>query len=156
MDHSQWIETATAGDSGNLIAKRSGVAARTIAHQIKQGHLSAENVIAVAVAYGQHPVGALVATGYLSEEFAREIDPITALHEVSDEQIADEVLRRMKIGGDHTAFETPIDEMVGDQPHGEVHNLPMRPDGVLDIDQMKGAASRRVKETYPETPDEGL
>ncbi|MFD4294177.1 hypothetical protein ACFWQG_13250 [Rhodococcus sp. NPDC058532] len=155
MDHTEWMQTMWGDESVRSAARRSGIAPRSLANYVDRGELPAEAVIAIALAYGKHPVGALVSTGYLAEEFAREIDPITALREVSDEQIADEVLRRMKLGGEHAAFETPIDEMT-DSRDAEVHNLPMRPDGVLDTSRMRGAASRRVKEVYPETPDEGL
>lgn len=113
MEHTNWIAEIAGGDSGNEVARKSGVPGRTIAHQIKTGRVSAENVIAIAIGYGRHPVGALVATGYLDEQYAREIDPATALREVSEEDLADEVLRRMKLGLGAGVFDVPIDELPG-------------------------------------------
>lgn len=113
MDHSDWLERIAPAEAANAIAKRSGLSPRTVAHQVKQGYFPAENVIAIAIAYGANPVGALVDTGYLAAEYAKQVDPMTALREVSDEQIADEVLRRMTAGS-HPAFETPIDEYISD------------------------------------------
>ncbi|WP_165242412.1 hypothetical protein [Corynebacterium lizhenjunii] len=98
MDHSKWMSQTTAGDSIRSAALKAGIAQRTLAHQVDKGSISAENVIAVAVAYGVHPVSALVDTGYLDPRYARQVDPMTALRQVTEEQLAQEVMRRMKIG----------------------------------------------------------
>ncbi|MFD7040603.1 hypothetical protein [Rhodococcus jostii] len=82
-----------------------------MANHVTRGELPAESVIAIAVAYGLHPVGALVETGYLDPKYAQQIDPMFALRTVTDEQVADEVLRRMLDGREHRAFETPVGDL---------------------------------------------
>lgn len=85
---------------------------RTLYTQREKGRISAENVIAIAVAYGHHPVGALVDTGYLDAKWAEQVDPARALHTVTEDELADEVLRRMKLGVERGGpLDTPVDEL---------------------------------------------
>lgn len=109
-DHNAWLERSTQ-DSIRQIARTAGITHRTLGYQLEKGAISPENVIAIAEAYGLHPVGALVETGYLEEKWASEVDPVFALRKVTDDQIAEEVLRRMKIGTETNLFEIPLDEL---------------------------------------------
>ncbi|WP_066584574.1 hypothetical protein [Corynebacterium provencense] len=111
MEHSEWLAETTGGDSARTIAKKSGVPDRTVLNQTEKGKFSAENVIKIATGYGKSPVRALVDTDYLDEQWAETVDPITALRQVSEEDLADEVLRRMKLPGTHEEFDTPVDEL---------------------------------------------
>lgn len=111
MEHTEWLTQITGNDSEREIGRRSGIAFRTINSQVKRGRLSAEVVIRVATGYGKSPVRALVDTDYLDEQWAETVDPITALRQVSEEDLADEVLRRMKLPGTHEEFDTPVDEL---------------------------------------------
>ena len=154
MEHADWMKSVWGDQSTRSVAIRVGLPPRTLANYVDRGELPAEAVIAVAVAFDLHPVGALVDTDYLDPKYAVEVDPVAELTQVTDAQIADEVLRRMKIGS-HPKFETPIDELDTENLDADVRELPTNPDGTLDISQMKGAASRRTKEMYPETPDDG-
>ena len=111
MDHRAWFETATDNATVNAAAKTAGIVQRTLARQLERNQISAESVISIAEAYGLHPVGALVDTGFLSEKWATAIDPSRALREVDEETLADEVLRRMNIGAKTDVFTTPVDEL---------------------------------------------
>ncbi|MDK8450957.1 hypothetical protein [Corynebacterium mastitidis] len=110
MSHADWIQEIT-DDSVRAIARESGIAHRTLATQIERNKITPENVIAIAIAYGHHPVGALVDTGYLDEQWAQQIDPARVLQEVSEEQLAYEVLRRMKIGAETDYLTTDVNEL---------------------------------------------
>ena len=111
MKHDQWLHQIT-DDSVRSAAKKIDVAPRTLATQLEKGRISPENVIAIAVAYGHHPVGALVDTGYLDEKWATQVDPARALHTVTEDDLADEVLRRMKLGVERDGpLDTPVDEL---------------------------------------------
>lgn len=110
MIHSEWFERVTE-DSVRGTAKTIGIPQRTLAAQLNREKLSPENVIAIAIAYGHHPVGALVETGYLDKKWATQVDPIHALHMVTEDQLVDEVLRRMKLGKAHGALNEPIDSL---------------------------------------------
>lgn len=122
MDHMEWLSATAKDDSSRAIGKRSGVSFRTIADQIDRRRISAENVIAIAIGYGRHPVTALIDCDYLPAKYATEADPIAALRKVSEDALADEVLRRLKLAGDHTAFTTPVDELIADRESASPEN----------------------------------
>ena len=109
--HTDWLDKVLGGDSLREASKIADVPMRTLYSQREKGRITAENVIAIAIAYGHHPVGALVDTGYLDEKWAKSIDPMRALRDVDEEELADEVLRRMKLGKTNGALDTPIDEL---------------------------------------------
>jgi hypothetical protein len=111
MNHIEWLDQTLGDDSRRHAASLIGMPTRTFATQVKKGTLPAETVIAVAAAYKVHPVRALVDTDYLDPQWAETVDPITALRQVSEEDLADEVLRRMKLPGAHETFDTPVDEL---------------------------------------------
>lgn len=117
MTHTEWVTKVTKGDSARGIGRTAGISFRTIADQIERGKISAENVIAVAIGYNAHPVTALVDTGYLPAEYLRSGDPVAALRLVSEDALAEEVLRRMRLVGDHTAFTTPVDDLARQREH---------------------------------------
>lgn len=112
MEHSEWLQKVSKGDSINASANKAGIQQRTLARQVDREHIDAESVIALAIAYGIHPVGALVETGYIDEKWASQIDPFLAVRKLTDEQILEEILRRMKLPGDHREFTTPVDELI--------------------------------------------
>lgn len=112
MDHSEWITEVSDHETINAIATKADIVPRTFARQVERRNISAENVIAIAIAYGHHPVGALVDTGYLEEKWARQVDPSRILQKVSEDQLADEVIRRMKLGIERSSpLNTPVDEL---------------------------------------------
>ncbi|WP_123959746.1 hypothetical protein [Corynebacterium pseudopelargi] len=118
MEHAQWMQQITE-DSVRSAAKKIDVAPRTLATQLEKGRISPENVIAIAVAYDHHPVGALVDTGYLDAKWAEQVDPARALRSVTEKQLADEVLRRMELGVEHGgALDTPVDELASRRTNG--------------------------------------
>lgn len=111
MQHSEWLETTTRHDSLRAIGRTAGIPFRTITSQSEREAISAENVIKIAVAYDCNPVTALIDTGYLDEQWANATDPLVALRKVTEEQLAAEVLRRMRIGVETDALITPVDEL---------------------------------------------
>lgn len=113
MKHTEWVARVTKGESVRGIGRVAQIPFRTISDQLDRHRLSAENVIAIALGYGEHPVTALIDCGFLPPHFANEADPIAALRKVSEEALAEEVLYRMKLAGDHTVLTTPIDELLG-------------------------------------------
>lgn len=111
MEHIEWLDRTLGNDSRRHAASLIGMPTRTFATQVKKGVLPAETVIAVSIAYDIHPVRALVDTGYLDEQWAQAVDPATALRQVSEDDLADEVLRRMKLPGSHKVFQTPVSDL---------------------------------------------
>lgn len=127
MKHSEWLTTTT-GDSVRNVALTIKVAPRTLATQLEKERISPENVIKIAEAYDAHPVGALVDTEYLDSKWAEQVDPETAVRELSDEQLANEILRRLRdVRGDHEAFHTPVADLDAKRSNtrdGDVESLP--------------------------------
>lgn len=111
MKHTDWMNATTGNESVRSTALKAGLAQRTLANQIEKDRISAENVIAIAEAYNVHPVRALVDTEYLDEEYARTVDPVSAIRMVSEEQLANETLRRMKLGVKTDVLTTDINDL---------------------------------------------
>ena len=90
----EWYARTTGGDSFNKVGRKSGRDPSAISKAAAKGwKLSAETVIAIALAYGQNPVDALIACGF--------IPPVDGTHGVTLEQAAnrqllDEIEKRMK------------------------------------------------------------
>ena len=135
MNNSEWLEKVTNNASVNAAANRAGIVQRTLSRQVERGEISAENVIAIAIAYGAHPVRALVDTGYLDEKYARTVDPMTALRSVTEDQLADEVLRRMKRGLKTDVLTTDINDLAarraGAPVSGASDSMPDDDDGIV-------------------------
>lgn len=111
MTHTEWLDKITGGDSPRKIAAKTGIPFRTVDSQRSRNNISAENVIKIAVGYEVHPVGALVETGYLEAKYAKTIDPRVAARLLSEEELTDEVLYRLKLGTQTDNFHTPVDEL---------------------------------------------
>lgn len=111
MNHNEWAHQTTEGASARSIARTAGLPPRSVQNWIDRDRFPSDAVISIAIAYGVHPVGALVATGYLDAKYAREVDPVTVLQTISEDALADEVLRRMKLGRGAGVFDVPIDEL---------------------------------------------
>lgn len=114
MDTREWLKAITRGDSLRTIEKKTGVSYGTVNSQ-RTTRVSAENVIAIARGYGIPPVSALVETEYLTADEGDVGDPKTAIHNATEEDLASEVLRRMKLPGLHSVFTTPLDDLIGDE-----------------------------------------
>lgn len=111
MKHTEWLAKVTNGASINAAANAADIVQRTLSRQLEREHIDAESVIKIAVAYKAHPVRALVDTGYLEPQYARSVDPLTALRQVPEEALANEVLERMMRGLETDALTTPVDEL---------------------------------------------
>lgn len=111
MKHTDWMNATTGNESVRATALKAGLAQRTLANQVEKERISPENVIAIAKTYNTHPVRALVDTGYLDEEYARQVDAASAIRMVTEEQLANEVLYRMKLGLKTSALTTGIDDL---------------------------------------------
>ena len=90
----EWYLRTTQGDSFNKVGRKSGRDPSAIGRAAAKGwKLSAETVIAIAIAYNQNPIDALIACGF--------IPPVNGTHGVTLEQatnrqLLDEIEKRMK------------------------------------------------------------
>ncbi|WP_407107821.1 helix-turn-helix domain-containing protein [Rhodococcus aetherivorans] len=121
----QWIRQTVGDTSLRKVASEAGISQATLARQIREGTLTAESVVKIARAYGVSVADGLQAIGVLTEDDVLPTSVEKALREASDEQLADEVLRRMKAGSE--IYDRPISEV------SNVHTLkPRVPDITLE------------------------
>ena len=111
MELNEWLNQMTGGDDAQAIAEHAGISKRTVQHQIKTGRMSLENLVKIADAYGHHPLTILIERGYVDAEWADKPDIEAALRLATEDQLADEVLRRMKLGV-NTVGDMTVDDLV--------------------------------------------
>lgn len=106
MQHTEWMKRVTRGDSYRRVAELADVNDRTLANQMRAGELRPELVIKIAEAYEESPVIALVDLGFISARWITEPGVVTALSRATDEELTDELLRRL-----HLIEDEPVDHL---------------------------------------------
>ncbi|MFS0212189.1 hypothetical protein ACL1EU_11740 [Corynebacterium striatum] len=104
--HSEWFKRVTRNDSNRRAADLADISPVTLGRQLKANELSADLIIKIAQAYDESPVVALVDLGFVSAKWMQEIGTTTALTRATDEELTDELLRRLRLIED-----TPVDEL---------------------------------------------
>lgn len=104
--HNEWFKRVTRGDSNRRVSELAGISPATLGRQLKDSSLSADLIIKIAQAYDESPVVALVDLGFVSAKWMQEIGTTTALTRATDEELTDELLRRLRLIED-----TPVDEL---------------------------------------------
>ncbi|WKS69799.1 DNA-binding protein [Corynebacterium accolens] len=94
MDINEWIKGLIGEDSYRAAAVKADTTGPTITRQLQKGHLSPEMVIALCRAYDRSPVQGLVETGYINEYEVEGVDLAIALHDATNEQLLNEIMRR--------------------------------------------------------------
>ena len=144
MTFPEWITSITADSQGD-VAARVGIPLRTLQYQIRNGP-KIETVIAVADAYGHSPFVALVDLGYIDDSWLDQLSESTeaALIAASDEQLTDEILRRLKKGS--RSFDTPIDDLAARRSNTTTPAIRPVPDDDLPY----------VADSSPDHPEEDI
>lgn len=101
--HNEWFARVTRGDSNRQVGTRAKVSDVTLGRQLKAGELSADMIIKIAQAYEESPVVALVDLGLISARWLTEIGTTTALTRATDEELTNELLRRLRLIPDEPA-----------------------------------------------------
>lgn len=104
--HTDWYKRVTRGDSNRHVSSRAKISDATLGRQLKANELSADLIIKIAQAYDESPVVALVDLGFISARWMQEVGTTTALTRASDEELTDELLRRLRLIEDE-----PIDHL---------------------------------------------
>ena len=119
-NHIEWLDKVTRGDSNREIARRAeGVSDATLSRQRRAGELSADMIVKIAESYNESPVVALVDLGFMSAKWITEPGVITALSRASDEELTDELLRRLNLLSDE-----PVDELANKRMSGARDSMP--------------------------------
>lgn len=95
MDFKAWIEGLPGSPLVTQAAEKAGIDRSTISRQLKRGLVSAENVIALARAYGAPAGQALIDTGYLTARDLEGVGVVAALGRASNQQLLEEIMQRI-------------------------------------------------------------
>ena len=135
--HTEWFKRVTRNDSNRRASELADISPATLGRQLKAGELSADLIIKIAQAYDESPVVALVDLGFISAKWMQEIGTTTALTRATDEELTDELLRRLKLIDDE-----PVDQLAAKRSRS---NIPP-----ASVEALPYAANRRKLE-----PEEG-
>ena len=94
MNFETWLTELIGDDTRRTASSKAGMAESTLSRQLSRGHLSPEMVIALCRAYDRSPVQGLVETGYINEYEVQGVDLAIALHDATNEQLLNEIMRR--------------------------------------------------------------
>ena len=141
MNDREWLANITS-DNPAEISRKTGIPKRTVHYQIERGTFSIENILAIAEAYECPPLRALIETGHVDSAWEKVPDIVGALRLASDDQLTDEILRRLQLGS--TAYDTPVNELIHERS-----NVSRLESGARDT-SLRYAAKREIPE-----PEEG-
>lgn len=125
--HTDWYKRVTRGDSNRHVSSRANISDATLGRQLKANELSADLIIKIAQAYDESPVVALVDLGFISARWIQEVGTTTALTRASDEELTDELLRRLRLIEDE-----PVDQLAERRKKARMSNPPdSMPEGAV-------------------------
>ena len=101
MNFDTWLKSLPGVPTPTIAAKKSGLAAPTLLRHVERGHSTADNVIAIAKAYGVSPIDALVDNGMLEpSDLGGERSPIkAALRDATITELLETLIERVNNSG---------------------------------------------------------
>lgn len=117
MTHETWLAELIGTDSMRTASQKTEYAQTTISRQLSRGHLSPEMIIALCRAYDRSPVTGLIETGYINDYELHGPDVEVALHEATNEQLLDEIMRRSDPQARYLFGNEGDEDTVGLAPH---------------------------------------
>lgn len=117
--HNEWFKRVTRNDSNRQASERARISNVTLGRQLKAGELSADLIIKIAQAYEESPIVALIDLGFVSARWMSEHGITTALTRASDEELTDELLRRLNLLSDES-----VDELANKRMSGARDSMP--------------------------------
>lgn len=147
-----WIRETIGDASDREVAKLSGLGQSTLSRQRRDGTVTVETLVGIARAYQVSVIPALIALGVVTEKDIMIFSAQSRLSDASDEELADEVLRRMRSGSE--LMNAPISsvEKSLETSFANVRHLPIpaEEDDFEDIEPERYVAKRKRPE-----PSEG-
>lgn len=141
--HNEWFKRVTRNDSNRQASERAGISNVTLGRQLKAGELSADLIIKIAQAYEESPIVALIDLGFVSARWMSEHGITTALTRASDEELTDELLRRLNLLSDES-----VDDLAEQRKLSVVSDADDMNDGtVRPFDYSEYAADSSIDET---------
>lgn len=128
MNFDTWLKSLPGAPTPTIAAKKSGLAAPTLLRHVERGHSTADNVIAIAKAYGVSPIDALVDNGMLEpSDLGGERSPIkAALRDATITELLETLIERVNNSGlIEGSFE--MSTIAGHKPSDGVNELKPEP-----------------------------
>lgn len=153
MTDSRWwtyLQRLMGDDNAMTAAQRAGISASNFSRWKKGANADPEFVVKIARAYHANVLEALVEAEFITEDEAGltevRVGEQELLRTIDIVPLSEEVTRRVRL----LKTKGPAEK----DSSATVHELPKQ--RRADLTNKRGAASRRVKEMYPESPDEGV
>lgn len=117
MNFETWLDELIGDDTRAIASKKADYAQSTISRQLSRGYLRPETVIALCRAYDHSPVAGLIETGYINDYELHGPDVEVALHEATNEQLLDEIMRRSDPQARYLFGNDGVDDAIDLAPH---------------------------------------
>ena len=117
MNFETWLTDLIGEDTRATASKKADYAQSTISRQLSRGYLRPETVIALCRAYDRSPVSGLIETEYINDYELHGPDVEVALHEATNEQLLDEIMRRSDPQARYLFGNEGDEDTVGLAPH---------------------------------------
>lgn len=117
MNVEAWFKDLTDNSSLREAAEKSGVSKSTLSRNLDANTMTPETVIALCRAYDRSPVSGLIETGYINDYELHGPDVEVALHEATNEQLLDEIMRRSDPQARYLFGNEDDEDTVGLAPH---------------------------------------
>lgn len=117
MNFETWLTDLIGEDTRATASKKADYAQSTISRQLSRGYLRPETVIALCRAYDRSPVSGLIETEYINDYELQGPDVEVALHEATNEQLLDEIMRRSDPQARYLFGNEGDEDTVGLAPH---------------------------------------
>lgn len=117
MNVEAWFKDLTDSSSLREAAEKSGVSKSTLSRNLDANTMTPETVIALCRAYDRSPVSGLIETGYINDYELHGPDIEIALHEATNEQLLDEIMRRSDPQARYLFGNDGDEDTIGLAPH---------------------------------------
>jgi transcriptional regulator with XRE-family HTH domain len=107
----QWFTEVVGDRSEREVARRVGIIQATLSRQLRADTLSPEHTVAIARAYGASAVAGLVSIGLITDREVKEAAGLAGIRDITDEALADEIVRRIQENDSHPSLTEPIVEI---------------------------------------------
>ena len=141
MSFSTWLKTLPGSPTPTIAAKKSGLAAPTLLRHVERGYSTADNVIAIAKAYGVSPIDALVDNEMLAiSDLGHERSPIkAALRKATITELLETLIERVNSSGLVEGHFEMSDITGGYGLHDTVRDEDLSPDDGWQYEEMAAA-----------------
>lgn len=110
MNIAKWYERVAGSHSVNAVAGIAGINQSTLNRQLRSGRLEPELVVAIARAFNEDILDALIIQGFLTREDVEKHASRTTLEQATDKEIVAEIERRLLEASEHPEFDKPLGE----------------------------------------------